>query len=118
MISTEVSSSATHNKPRADEGTLLECGEHGIYKVLVCSDDAAPRIVESRHVTFDESSFPGANCLSNHLSDEDPDDSYYASISGESSVASECDDQASIYSYQHEAHDANLVEGVDHIMFD
>jgi hypothetical protein len=59
-------------QPRADEGTLLECGEHGICKVLVCSDDAAPRIVESRHVTFD---VPGANCLANYLSDEDPDDS-------------------------------------------
>jgi hypothetical protein len=58
--------------------------------------------VESRHLTFDESSFPAANCLSNHVSDEDPDDSDYASISGESSacesdVASECDDQFCIY---------------------
>jgi hypothetical protein len=73
-------------QPRADEGTLLECVEHGIYKVQVCSDDAAPRIVESRHVTFDESSFPGANCLSIYMSDEVPDDSDYASISGESSA--------------------------------
>jgi hypothetical protein len=110
-------------KPHADEETLLEYGEHGINKVLVCSDDATPRIVESRHVTFDESSFPGANCRSNHMSDEDPDDSDYASISGEStssdsSVASECDDQAFIYSYQREAHDSSLVQEVDHVMLD
>jgi hypothetical protein len=72
-------------QPRAEEGMLLECGEHGIYKVFMCSDDAAPRVVESRHVTFDESSFPGANCLSNYMSDEDPDDSDYASNSDDSS---------------------------------
>jgi hypothetical protein len=47
-------------QPRADQGTLLECVEHGIYNILVCSDDTAPHIMESRHVTFDESSFPGA----------------------------------------------------------
>jgi hypothetical protein len=57
------------------------------------------------------------------VSDEDPDDSDYASISGESSacessVASECDDQVSIHSYQHEAHDASLVQEVDYVMFD
>jgi hypothetical protein len=32
-------------------------------------------------VTFDESSFPIANCLANYMSDEDPDDSDYASKS-------------------------------------
>jgi hypothetical protein len=48
---------------------------NGIYKVLVCRDDREPQIVESRHVTFDESIFPGANCLLNYLSDEHPDDS-------------------------------------------
>jgi hypothetical protein len=89
----------------------------------VCSDNTAPRIVESLYVTFDESSLPGANCLSNHMSDEDPDDSNYASISGESSsyessVASECDDQVYIYSYQDDAHNASLVQEVDHDMFD
>jgi Reverse transcriptase (RNA-dependent DNA polymerase) len=110
-------------QPRADEGTLLECGEYGTYKVLVCSDDAASHIVESRYVTFVESSFPGANCLSNHMLDEDLDDSDHASISGESSacesrVASECDDQVSINSYQHKAHDASLVQEVDHVMCD
>jgi hypothetical protein len=110
-------------QPRADEGTLLECGEYGTYKVLVCSDDAASHIVESRYVTFVESSFPGANCLSNHMLDEDLDDSGHASISGESSacesrVASECDDQVSINSYQHKAHDASLVQEVDHVMCD
>jgi hypothetical protein len=61
--------------PRADEGTLLECGDHRIYKILVCRDDSEPQIVESRHVRFDESMFPGANCLLNYLSDEHPDDS-------------------------------------------
>jgi hypothetical protein len=116
-------SQSSKPQPLADERTLFECVEHEFYKVLVCSADAAHRIVESRHVTFDESSFPGANSLSNHMSDEDPDDSDYASISGESSacesrVASECDDQVSIHSYQHEAHDASLVQEVDHEMFD
>jgi hypothetical protein len=110
-------------QPRADEGTLLECGEHGIYKVLVCSDDAAPRIVESRHVTFDESSFPGANCLSNYMSDENHDDSDFASMSGESSdcessAASECDEQVSVYSYQHDTNGPSSVEEVDPGMLD
>jgi hypothetical protein len=51
------------------------------------------------------------------MSDEDPDDSDYASISGElsaceSSVASEFDDHVSIHSHQHEAPDASLFQEV------
>jgi hypothetical protein len=66
-------------EPRADEGILLECAEHRVYKVLICAQTRQPIIAESRHVTFDESSFPGAACLSEYMSDEDPDDSDYAS---------------------------------------
>ena len=59
---------------RAREGVLLEILDHGVYKVLVASDDGAPMVVKSRHVTFDESEFPGAKELEHYMSDEDSDD--------------------------------------------
>lgn len=37
--------------------------EPGVYKMLITNDDGAPRIVESRYVTFDESRFHGAAAL-------------------------------------------------------
>ena len=47
--------------PRADEGTLLGSDEHGIYTILVESESELPRIIKSRHVTFDEDRFLGSD---------------------------------------------------------
>lgn len=58
---------------RAESGVLLACRDHGTYTVLVDGGDGcAPRLVTSRHVTFDESSFPG---LEEHDVAEDAEDS-------------------------------------------
>ena len=59
---------------RAVEGVYLETLEHGVYKVLIHEDDGIPRIVESRHVTFDESKFLGASSLEEYMDDEDDSD--------------------------------------------
>ena len=59
------------------EGVYLETLDHGIYKVLVTIDDGIPRIVESRHVTFDESRFPGAPALEEYMDDESSSDDDY-----------------------------------------
>ena len=48
---------------RVVEGVYLETLDHGIYKVLITTDMSIPRIVQSRHVTFDESTFLGAPAL-------------------------------------------------------
>jgi len=55
---------------RALEGVYLETLEHGVYKVLFMDDDGPPRIMDSRHVTFDESTFPGAPGLTDYMVDE------------------------------------------------
>jgi len=47
-------------EPRAIEGVYLETIEFGVYRVLVKSDTGLYRLVDSRHVTFDESDFPGS----------------------------------------------------------
>lgn len=73
-------------EPRALEGVLLETLKHGAHKVLVV-DDTGPRIVESRHVTFDESRFPGAQSLTHYMSDEDSSDSDY-----DGNIVHMCDD--------------------------
>lgn len=56
---------------RAKEGVLLESVEHGVYKVLVKNESDEYSIRESRHVTFDETRFPGAPDLSD-WSDGEP----------------------------------------------
>ena len=62
---------------RAIGGVHLETLQHGVYRILVTDDDGIPRITESRHVTFDESKFPGAPILEEYMDDEaDSDDSY------------------------------------------
>ncbi len=42
----------TKFEARALEGVMLENLDHGVYKVLVDDNTGAPRILESRHVTF------------------------------------------------------------------
>ncbi len=56
---------------RALEGVMLETLDHGVYKVFVDDNTGALRILESRHVTFDESRFPGVDDLAHLMSDED-----------------------------------------------
>ena len=63
-------------EPRATEGVYLETMEHGIYKVLITDDEGFPKIVESRHVTFDETKFPGAPILAKHMEESDSDEEY------------------------------------------
>ena len=62
--------------PRADEGTLLGSDEHGIYTVLVEGESEAPRIMKSRHVTFDEDRFLGSELS---MDDGDSESSWQAS---------------------------------------
>lgn len=49
--------------PRAVEVVLFEFLEHEMYKVLIQDADGVFSIVESLHVTFDESRFPGVSEL-------------------------------------------------------
>ena len=58
---------------RAQEGILLEVLDHGIYKVLVKNAQGTYHIVESKHVTFDEYRFLGANELTSCMDNEDDD---------------------------------------------
>jgi hypothetical protein len=45
-------------QPRTEQGVFLERLDHGVYHVLlVGGDGASPRIVESQHCTFDETSW-------------------------------------------------------------
>ena len=52
----------------------METLDHGVYKVLITTDIGILRIVESRHVTFDESTFPGAPALEEYMYDESSSD--------------------------------------------
>jgi len=69
---------------RALEGVYLETLEHGIYRVLITDDDGIPRLVESRHVTFDEFKFLGAPSLVSYIANEDSSDASNWSESSES----------------------------------
>lgn len=64
------------------EGVYLETLEHGIYRVLVMEEENLPRVIESRHVTFDETTFPGASALHKYEQEESEDDSYTTDIEG------------------------------------
>lgn len=84
---------------RALEGVYLETLEHGIYKVLVTDETGIPRIVESRHVTFDESKFLGAPSLVDYMDDEGASDSDFEGDStseNDSLDSGESDDALSI----------------------
>ncbi len=59
---------------RAIEGVYLETDEHGIFKILVMEEDKIYRIIESRHVTFEENKFLGAPGLEEIMEDEVSDD--------------------------------------------
>ena len=56
---------------------MLSCKDHGMYTVLVYAKDGIPRIVTSRHVTFDENMFPGLSELGDTMDEHDPFDSEY-----------------------------------------
>ena len=59
---------------RAEEGILLEVMKYGVYKVLVKRKHGLYNIVESRHVTFDEDTFPGVDELDMIMDDEESGD--------------------------------------------
>lgn len=58
---------------KAIEGVLLKRMEHGVYKVLVREEHDPYCIVESRHVTSDESRFPGGPDLEQFMGEEEDD---------------------------------------------
>ena len=66
---------------RAMEGVLLEVKDHGVYKVLVKEDSDTYSIVESRHVTFDESRYPGTPGLKELMDEEVVSDSTWCDAS-------------------------------------
>ena len=69
--------------PRAEPGVLLSCHDHGTYTVLCNSDDpGVPRLVTSRHVTFDEACFPGLSHLADTMYDFDTSDSDFEEGTG------------------------------------
>jgi len=85
----------TKFESRALEGVYLETLEHGIYRVLITEDDGIPRVVESRHVTFDESKFLGCPQLVQYWEDEISSDEDYSSDSAsENSYASDSMDSS------------------------
>ena len=59
---------------RAQEGIMLEIMNYGVYKLLVKDSNGMYSIVESRHVTFDESNFPGVPELNIYMDKEEPED--------------------------------------------
>ena len=81
---------------RAVEGVYLETLDHGVYKVLITTDIGIPRIVESRHVTFDESTFPGAPALEEYMEDESSSDDDYDSDSSHSESGNEESDYGDV----------------------
>lgn len=48
---------------RTVEGVYLEYLDFGVYKVLIGDENNTPKILEYRHVTFEEKNFPGAPYL-------------------------------------------------------
>lgn len=65
---------ASKFEARAREGVLLEVLDHGVYKVRIKDENGGYIIVHSRHVTFDENSFPGAPDLKDPMTEEVPED--------------------------------------------
>ena len=59
--------------------------DHGIYKAFVLDKNGIHRIVESRHITFDESRFPGAPALEQYMDDESESDETFENESGSES---------------------------------
>eukprot|EP00171_Calliarthron_tuberculosum_P009110 IDg9110t1 len=55
--------------------------DHGIYKILIMAPQSLPRVVKSRHVTFDEDSFPGFPDLEEHTDDDHASDATVDSLS-------------------------------------
>jgi hypothetical protein len=71
---------------RAEPGVLLECLLYGIYKVLVPSKDGGEsKIINSRHVIFDEEELPGLEDMADTMDGDGASDSSYACKSIESS---------------------------------
>ena len=85
--------------PRAESGVLLACRDHGIYTVLVDGgEDQLPRLVTSRHVTFDETMFPGLEEYAEGDNVSDGDDASIADAdvsSTNDSEDSECESATS-----------------------
>lgn len=65
---------------RAIEGVYLKIIELGIYRVLITDDDGVTNMLESPHMTFDESRFLGATYLTHYAADEVCSDKFVSPI--------------------------------------
>lgn len=83
----------TRFESRALEGVNLQNLGHSVYEVLFTDDNGVPRILKSRHVTFDESSSPGAPYLDNYMDDESASESDF-SCNTDSEIENEYSDFA------------------------
>lgn len=79
---------------RAIEGVYLETIQYGVYKILITDESDIPRIIESRHVTFDETRFPGAPNLISYMDDMDSSDEMTSERSDGAESSSEYGDYA------------------------
>lgn len=72
------------------EGVDFETMKDGVYMVLISDQYDIPRVVDSRHVTYDESRFPGASAFDEYMADESAPDSDYdvEHVSQQNSIAS------------------------------
>lgn len=75
------------------EGVYLESLDYGVYRVLVKENESGYRLVESRHVTFDESRFLGVSYLEDYI-DHDSDKSFAHHEYDDSLSESTLDDSA------------------------
>lgn len=74
---------------RVREGVYMQTLEHGVFEGLISGDDYIPRIVGLRHITVDESRFPGAPYLSRYLDEESASDANYSCKDNIGSTSSE-----------------------------
>ncbi len=82
----------TKFEARALEGVMLENLDHGVTKVLVDDNTGASRILESGHVTFEESRFSGFDDLAHNMSDEEMSDDGFSTAESSSSHVCESAD--------------------------
>ena len=86
-------------EPRAEAGVLLSCKDHGMYTVMLFDGgDDVPRLVTSRHVTFDEDKFPGLEALAETMDEIDASDTDFSTDKVASSESEDSDDDDNWYS--------------------
>lgn len=84
---------------KATEGVYLESLDHGVFRILICNGHNMYRIIESRHVTFDETRFIGAPGLEEIMDDEISVDHSYENSSDSGNFDSMDNDNDSATGY-------------------